>query len=168
VVEAAPARVSKRKDVAAAAGGVAVVGALLALGAAGLARSAGGMAQCADVVRATFPHFRVIPCRQLLGSGGGSAPSGAPVLGGSGSAAPPPTARGARRPPAASVQVTLPATSAPSPVAPYVPRIARVAGAAIVRHGGLRLLGIVLLSMLGAANAVLVGIRARVGRVQVP
>ncbi|HST16979.1 MAG TPA: hypothetical protein VLK36_04875 [Gaiellaceae bacterium] len=143
----------------AAAGGIAALLALAGLGLAGAARSSAFAAACAELARFPFPRFRVLPCPDLGAS-----------VGASGAVAGP----NAAAPPAAATTGTPPSEHAPGgsgfgsgsvPPYPPLPRIGGVLGAAVTKTPWTIVKAIVV-AMLATVNALVLGIRWRVGRLQ--
>jgi hypothetical protein len=138
---------SVARDPVEVAGGLALLVALLGLGAAGAARSSTGIvATCAELGRFPFPRFRVLPCDRF--AGGGATDTVSVVAGGS----------------AASADVVAAGRR-------VVPRVAQVLGAQAhsATAPALRaweLLKTVVLTILVAANGLLLAIRWQLGRWQ--
>lgn len=138
---------SVARDPVEVAGGLALLVALLGLGAAGAARSSTGIvATCAELGRFPFPRFRVLPCDRF--ARGGATDTGSVVAGGS----------------AASADVVAAGRR-------VVPRVAQVLGAQAhsATAPALRaweLLKTVVLTILVAANGLLLAIRWQLGRWQ--
>jgi len=141
------------KNPGAAAGGIAALLVLAGLGIAGAARSPAFAAACAELSRFPFPRFRVLPCPDR------GAPAGA-----SGIAAGA-TASGAAASDGAQQRSPRPITGGTVPPLPPLPRIGGVLGAAVAKTPWTIVKGLVV-AMLAAVNAVLLGIRWRVGRLQ--
>jgi hypothetical protein len=140
----------------AAAGGLAALLMLAGLGVAGAARSSAFAAACAELSRFPFPRFRVLPCPDL------SAPSAASSTAAASTAAgPAASATGAPPPPARHA----PGGSGSVPPYPPLPRIGGVLGASVTKTPWTFVKAIVV-AMLAAVNAVVLGIRWRVGRLQ--
>jgi hypothetical protein len=135
----------------AVAGGIAALLALAGLGAAAAARSSAFAAACAEASRFPFPRFRVLPCRRV-----GVSPLEAPLP------AAPTGSRVGGRPTATHQSPRPPGGSAP--LLPPLPRIG-VLGASVAKTPWSVVKGIVV-ALLAVVNAVLVGIRFRVGRLQ--
>ena len=135
------------RDPVTVAGGLALLVALLGLGAAGAARSSTGfVATCAELARFPFPRFRVLPCDRFAG---GRASDAASFVAG-GSAASTDVAAAGRR---------------------LVTRMAQVLGAQA--HSAVapamrawELLKTIVLTILVAANGLLLAIRWQLGRWQ--
>jgi hypothetical protein len=135
-----------------------VIGALLALaglGLAGAARSSALTAACAELARFPFPRFRVLPCPGI-GTAVASSANGARATSGSitGSSS-------------ASNRLGSPSMHAPRgsgslPPLPLVPRIG-VLGAAVAKTPW-SILKMLVLALLAVVNALVLGIRWRVGR----
>src|SRR5262249_37580600 len=136
----------------AAAGGLAALLLLAGLGVAGAARSSMFAAACAELSRFPFPRFRVLPCPDRGAPGGGP---------GAFAAGPGAGARGARR----AAGPHAPGGSGSVPPFPPLPRIGGVLGAAVTKTPWTILKALVL-AMLAAVNALVLGIRWRVGRQQ--
>jgi subtilase-type serine protease len=137
------------RDPVTVAGGLALLVALLGLGAAAAARSSTGfVAACAELERFPFPRFRVLPCDRLAG-GRARATDAASFVGGGTAASADVTAAGRR----------------------VVPRMAQVLGAQA--HSAVapamrawELLKTIVLTILVAANGLLLAIRWQLGRWQ--
>lgn len=140
------------KNPGAAAGGIAALLTLAGLGVAAAARSSAFAAACAELARFPFPRFRVLPCPDLPAATGASG-----VAAGS-SAAGPAAANGAT-PPSRHV----PGGSAPP--FPPLPRIGGVLGASVTKAPWTIFKAIVV-AVLAVVNALVFGIRWRVGRLQ--
>lgn len=137
------------------AGGIAALLALAGLGIAGAARSSAFAGVCTELARFPFPRFRVLPCpgfgarTETLGNGA------APASAGNRST---PTDR---TPPAGRGNTPGGGSLPPLPV---LPRVGGVLGAAVTKAPGSFIKGIVV-AVLAVANALLLGIRWRVGRI---
>jgi hypothetical protein len=152
---------SLRGHPAAVTGGLLALAALGALGLAGVARSPTAVAACAELVRFPFPRFRVLPCPGLQSTAGVAGSGTVPTA--------PGTIGGAESPPAsdAAPARSHPSTGGgPSPGRQVVPRLGGVLGAGISTSRPWELLKTVLLATLAAANAVLLALRWRLGRLQ--
>jgi len=140
----------------AAAGGLAALLVLAGLGVAGAARSGAFGAACAELSRFPFPRFRVLPCPDV---GVRSGTSGA-VSAGSTVAGPDATATGAP-----SSAPHAPGGSSSVPPFPPLPRIGGVLGASVTKTPW-TIVKALAVAMLAVVNALLLGIRWRVGRLQ--
>ncbi len=140
------------KNPGAAAGGIAALLALAGLGIAGAARSSVFAAACAELARFPFPRFRVLPCPDLR------APAGASGVAAGSNAAGPAAANGARTP-------SRHVRGGSVPPFPPLLRIGGVLGASVTKTPWTILKAIVV-AMLAVVNAVVLGIRWRVGRLQ--
>jgi hypothetical protein len=137
-----------------------VVGALLALaglGLAGAGRSSTILAACAELARFRFPRFRVLPCPGVGTSVAGSA-EGARAASGSNAG----SSGAAHRLGSPSMHAS--GGSGSLPPLPLVPRIG-VLGAAVVKTPW-SLVKAIVLAFLAVVNALVFGIRWRVGRLQ--
>jgi hypothetical protein len=141
------------KNPGAAAGGIAALLVLAGLGIAGAARSSAFAAACVELSRFPFPRFRVLPCPDLAAPAGASG-----VTAGT-------TASGAAAPNAGEQPSPAPIPGGSVPPLPPLPRIGGVLGAAVTKTPWTIVKGLVV-AMLAAVNAVLLGIRWRVGRLQ--
>ncbi len=140
------------KNPGAAAGGIAALLTLAGLGIAGAARSSAFAAACAELARFPFPRFRVLPCPDLR------APAGASGVAAGSSAAGPAAVNDATTP---SRRVR----GGSVPPFPPLPRIGGVLGASVTKTPWTIFKAIVV-AMLAVVNAVVLGIRWRVGRLQ--
>jgi len=147
---ASPGLVRRR---APAAGVLAALTALAALGLAGAARSSNGLAACFDLARLPFPRFRILPCP------GDVAPGAAELGASTGAGLPAGTAGGgAARDRGHRVFGRLPALR--------LPRLSGVLGGAVESDQPWKFLNALLLALLLGANLFLVGVRSRIARLQ--
>jgi hypothetical protein len=139
------------------AGGLAALAALCALGLASVARSPTALAVCAEVTRLPFPHFRVLPCPRLgtTGSHGVETEASHSLVGASG---------GARGPGAINPVPHLP-TQPRGHRAP-ITGIGGVLGTAVSKMRPWPILKAIALALLAAANALVLTLRWRLGRLQ--
>lgn len=151
-----PAASWSSTDTRRVAGALAALFALGAIGLAAAARSSAGVAACAELSHFPFPRFRILPCpgaghAARSGFEAGSAAAAASGHTGAGTSSPGSTtaraARGSRFP---------------------LPRIGGVLGTAFSRPHPWEILRAVALGLLAFANAVLLAIRWRIGRLHVP
>ncbi len=138
------------RDPVTVAGGLALLVALLGLGAAGAARSSTGfVAACAELGRFPFPRFRVLPCDRFAGGRASAADAASVVAGGTAASAD--VAAAGRRVVVARMAQVLGA-QAHSAVAPAM--------------RAWELLKTIVLTILVAANGLLLAIRWQLGRWQ--
>ena len=138
------------RDPVTVAGGLALLVALLGLGAAGAARSSTGfVAACAELGRFPFPRFRVLPCDRFAGGRASGADAASVVAGGTAASAD--VAAAGRRVVVARMAQVLGA-QAHSAVAPAM--------------RAWELLKTIVLTILVAANGLLLAIRWQLGRWQ--
>jgi hypothetical protein len=143
---------------AAVAGGLTALVALAALGLAGAARGSTTLAACAELVRFPFPHFRVLRCP---GVSAATVADNAPVAG--------TTAHGQSRsigPPRPIAKQSPHVTAVSEATVPPLPKIGGILGTNFSKAKPWQLLKALVLAMLAAANALLLTVRWRVGRVQ--
>lgn len=139
-----------------AVGGLAALLALGAIGLAAAARSSAAVAVCAELSRFPFPRFRILPCPgvgHVARSGLDAGPAAAPTSGHTGAATSSPGATAPRRPRGSRFPL---------------PRIGGVLGTAFSKPHPWEILRAVALGLLAFANAVLLAIRWRIGRLHVP
>jgi hypothetical protein len=139
------------------AGGLAALVALGALGLAGVARSPTALGLCAELTRLPFPHFRVLPCPRLgtTGSHGVETEGSHALVGASGDAGAPGAMNPARHLP-----------SQPRGHRPPITRVGGFLGTAVSKTRPSPMLKAIALALLAAANALLLSLRWRLGRLQ--